>query len=296
MTYRHLNDDGLHQWTKSMAATKGDSRQREFLDRIARATPDEFVRYIERNVGSHKNPDGEIPSLMDPSTGEIVVAMTAGHMYLMPAEDIQRLYKHWQDIPYEEAICPTFWGSVTLAEIQAERIRPVWLAADHRGDESSTRRDIEKALQEDNAKAIDTLVRRCLRWMTAPGVFRGAPELYGNCSLAKAWWCGYFSDLVSTRIDGDFDGIVESLQKSWLGVTDYLAGKLTVISEPNVLAGLSLWARDRLRKDNHLQRKQVEHTCRMLGEISSWCVLGLAPAVEVEKKILDFSSVGNQES
>ena len=296
MNYRHLDNDGLYRWAKSLITKKGSLEQRKFLEHIIHATPGEFVAYVEGHIGetsaTYKNPDGEIPTLLDPS-GQPVVSMTAGHMYLMPAKDIRRLYDHWRHIPYEDAVCPTLWGAITLAEIKAGRIRPIWLAVDHKGSEDEARKETEKALQETQAVKTDTLVRRCLRWMTAPGTMRGAPELYGNCSLAKAWWCGYFSQIASGQVETDFDKIVESLQKSWLGLTDYLAGKLTVIGEPSVIAGLTSWAHDQLRQENQLQRKRVEQTCRILGVISSWCVLGLMPATEIERKIaiLDPSAI-----
>ncbi len=292
--YRHLSDERLYRWAKSMIAKKGSEKQREFLAHVADDSPDEFVDYVESCIGNrasaYKNPDGETPTLLDQS-GQPVVSMTAGHMYLMPAKDIQRLHDHWRDIPYGDAVCPTLWGAITLSEIRAGRIHPVWLAVDRKGCEDATRKEIERSLREKQDMKIDTLVRRCMRWMTAPGTMRGAPELYGNCSLAKAWWCGHFSRLVHDQTKADLDEIVKSLQKSWLGLTDYLAGKLTVIGEPSVIAGFTLWARKRLDQEKQLPRKHVERTCQTLGEISSWCVLGWMSAEEIERKIFGFKPV-----
>ena len=294
--YRHLSGEKLEEWAKDLLNSKGSDKQREFLENVARDEPNEFAEYVEDRIGNgmsaYKNPDGELPTLLNQS-GMPVIEIQPGHMYLMPAKNIQLLYEHWRNIPYGDAVCPTLWGAITLSEIREGRIRPVWLAVDRNGKEDDARTGIEKALKKENVKTTDTLVRRCLRWMTAPGVMRGAPELYGNCSLAKAWWCGYFSHLVHAQTKNNPDEIAESLQKSWLGLTDYLAGKLTVVGEPSVISGLSLWAQKQIRWEYQLQRKHVEKACRALGEISSWCVLGWMSAEEIEEKISSLGLAGD---
>ena len=293
--YRRLDETLVSPWAKSLIEKKGSGIQREFLSCVLDSSANEFVDFVEKSIGitsesAYKNQDGETLTLLNLS-GQPIISMTAGHMYLMPANDIRQLYDHWKDIPYEEAACPTLWGAITLAEIKAERIRPIWLAVDHKCREEEARKGIEKALREQDKKNIDDLTRRCLRWMTAPGTMRGAPELYGNCSLAKAWWCGYFSHEASQLLEVEVEEVIRSLQKIWLGLTDYLAGKLTVIGEPNVIAGISLWARSHIRQGTRLTRTQAEQTCRMLGEMSSWCALGLVPAPEIERMILNYTPV-----
>lgn len=293
MAYRHLNDNGVDQWVKSILSLKGSPHQHEFLKHVTEDHPADFVEYVESKVAgsqssAYKDPDGEVPSLLD-QHGQPIITMTPGHMYMMPAKDFLKLYDHWRVIPYGEAACPTLWGSITLAEIKAERIRPVWLAADRGGKEESSRKEIDQARRNQDAKKIDRYVRRCLRWMTAPSRIRGAPGLYGNCSLAKAWWCGHFSYECEKVTGIKIEDTSKAIKEIWLGATDYLAGKLTVISEPNVVAGISLWANNQIRSNKTLTRQEVEHTCRTLGEISSSCVLGLQDVLKIEEAIFAFT-------
>ena len=302
MTYRHLDRDGVDRWIKELKSAKGSGQQVDFLTHVAKDSPADFVRHVESCIGAgrtgsaYEDPSGEVPSLL--VGDQPIFPITAGHMYLMPAENMISLYQHWKEIPYGEAACSTLWGSITLAEIQAGRIQPSWLAVDRNGDEERARTEIDQAIRDCNKKKIDTLVRRVLRWMMGPGHFRGSVELYGNCALAKAWWCGCLSHMCAThgRADGSLDEISKALKEVWLELADYLSGKLTVISEPNVVEGIALWANERLQDGTHLPRKHVKQACLRLGVLSSWCALGLKSPGDIQAELqrlqLDMPSVG----
>ena len=287
MQYRHLSEDGVDQWVKGLLARKGDARQLDFLEHVVADSSVDFVRYVERSIAqgyeSAYGSEGEVPSLLDES-GRPVIEMTAGHMYLMDGKDIVRLYQHWEDIPYTEAACPTLWGSITLSEINAGRIRPVWLAVDRGSEEARAREEIGNAVKGGgNAKKIDRLVRRCLRWMMGPGHMRGAAELYSNCSLAKAWWCGHMAQECQKQTGAPVEELADSLKSMWLGLADYFPGKLRVISEPNVIAGIALWGQG--QKNGPPSRQQAEEVCLELGRLSSWRVLGLMESAAVASMI-----------
>ena len=286
MQYRHLSVDGVDRWARSLLERKGDARQVEFLRHVVEDDPGDFVRHIEGSIAEDQesayDSEGEIPSLLDESDRP-VIEMTAGHMYLMGGRDIVRLYRHWADIPYTEAVRSTLWGSITLAEINAGRIRPVWLAVDWNSEEARAREEIGKAVKGGDARKIDRLVRRCLRWMMGPGHMRGAAELYSNCSLAKAWWCGHMAQECHEQTGMPMEELAESLKSMWLGLADYFPGKLRVISEPSVIAGIALWGQG--RENGPPSRQEAEEVCLELGRVSSWCVLGLKEPAAVATMI-----------
>lgn len=295
MPYRHLDRDGVDRWIKELKSAKGSGQQVDFLARVAQDSPEDFVAHVESCIGAghmaaaYEDPSGEVPSLL--AGDQPIFPLTAGHMYLMPAENMISLYQHWKEIPYGEAACSTLWGSITLAEIQAGRIQPVWLAVDRNGDEERARAEIDQAIRDKNQAKIDGLVRRVLRWMMGSGHFRGSVELYGNCALAKAWWCGCLSDMCATH-GGTHENLSEistALKEVWLELADYLSGKLTVISEPSVVGGIALWANERLQSGTSLPRKHVRQACLRLGVLSSWCALGLKSPDDIQAELQRIS-------
>ena len=295
MTYRHLDRDGVDRWVKELKSAKGSRQQVDFLTRVVKDSPADFVAHVESCIGAghvgsaYEDPSGEVPSLL--AGDQPIFPITAGHMYLMPAENMIALYRHWKEIPYGEAACSTLWGSITLAEIQTGRIQPSWLAVGRNGDEERARTEIDQAMHDENRAKIDGLVRRVLRWMMGPGHFRGSVELYGNCALAKAWWCGCLSDMCATHGEahGNPDEISKALKEVWLELADYLSGKLTVISEPSVVGGIALWANERLQNDTPLPRKHVRQACLRLGVLSSWCALGLKSPDDIQAELRRLS-------
>ena len=166
---------------------------------------------------------------------------------------------------------------------------------------------IDQALHDPDVRKMDRMVRRVLRWMMGPGHMRGAPELYGNCSLAKAWWCGHLASLIADELgedntEDDYSKMLaatEALKNIWLEFADYIAGKLTVVGEQNVLGGITLWAvhylnnypaaenRDKIPEDLHskIPRPTVRKVVTSLGELSSWCVLGVKSPSEILENI-----------
>lgn len=282
--YMHLNSALLHFWAKGLRAIKGSYQQKELLQCVKNNDHDNFVKHIETSIAKDeaKSPyqnQGDIPSLIDSSSNPII-AFTAGHMYLMPTKDIVALYSHWKNIPYTEAVCSSLWGAITLAEIKAKRIDPVWLAVPPSSLEQDAISQLDTALTINDPVKIDFLVRRVVRWLAGPGVFRGTAELYTNCSLAKAWWCGFFAYECAKILNKDQHEVTEALHTIWLALGDYLSGRLTVIAELNIVSALVLWVLE--KKDN--KRKDTEQIIRNLGEITTWCALGLeSPDKIIEK-------------
>ncbi len=273
--FKHLNSKLLYDWARELRAEKGSNQQKELLQCVKNNDHDEFVKHIETSIVTDENNDpyqsrGEVPSLIDLS-GKPIMALTAGHMYLMPARDIVALFYHWKTIPYSEAVCSSFWGAITLAEIKAKRIDPVWLAVPPSSLEQDAILQLDAALAQNDPGKIDFQVRRVVRWLAGPGVFRGTAELYTNCSLAKAWWCGFFACECAKILNKDEREVTEALQTIWLALADYLTGRLTVIAELNIVSTLVLWALEKKEK----KRKNTEQIIRNLGEITTWCALGL---------------------
>lgn len=294
--YKLLNREGVDAWVRSLIIDneKGSEVQRQLLELTRANDPDTFVSAVESEVQRAINSSSpycggeELPCLED-GGGKPVFAMTAGHMYLMPSRDIMSIYEHWKDIPIGVAADPQFWGAVTLSEIRNNRILPAWLAVDRRGCEDCAIEQLDRAIancDEADSKLADRMVRRILRWLMGPGHMRGAPELYGNCSLAKAWWCGYVSFESAKVIHGvDFtikEAIYEfqAFKSIWLEFADWLSGRMRVICEPSVLGGIAIWVENSSEDSEKermvlISRSEVQQVILRLGQISSWRVLGL---------------------
>lgn len=292
MAHNLLNRDKVDAWVKNMLSKKLDDQEKrtEFLTRVRDGNHEEFVNYVEQEIANGNESaylgNGDVPTLLT-KKDSLVIQLTAGHMYLMPAEDIAKLYCHWDYISEAEAADMCFWGAVTLSEIRHGRIKPCWLAVDLSCDEDRAVSDLDKAIKDHSR--TDRMVRRVLRWMMGPGHMRGAPELYGNCSLAKAWWCGRFAYTISEifKEEVSYEDAAKSLQMGWLGLTDYLAGRLKVIGDLNVLCGIVLWLQQ-YPENVKVKRDDVEATIERLGEVSSWRVLGVQTPGQVLETITAF--------
>ncbi len=299
MTYRLLDREKVWGWGERLRKGRGSAAQRELLLQAASDDRHVFVDYIEDQIkgqdgGSAYAGEGETPSLLK-DDGTSAVKLTAEHMYLMPHEDIVSLYQHWEGIPPEVASDPRLWGAITLSEIRDGRIMPSWLAVDNRMDEDAAKADICKGAEKGNPKHTDYMVRRVLRLMMGPGNFRGAPELYANCSLAKAWWCGMIASQcaqASQDSNGrDFSPEAEALKLVWLELADYLPARLKVVGEQSILKGLVLWARKAIDKletgdADPITRAKVRAAIHRLGEISSWCVIGIRTPEEISNEVV----------
>ena len=302
MEHKRLKREAVRLWVKELLINKGSQQQKMLLKHTLEDSTSDYFSYIKEQITKHNNKgkdlyqgDGSIPSLLS-SNKSCIIALTPGHMYMMPTKDIIALYNHWESLPYADAADYTFWGAITLSEIDNGVIKPVWLATDSKGNEDSTKSELDLAISGNDEKKIDGLVRRILRWMMAPSEIRGAAGLYANCSLAKAWWCGYIANqLIANQpnvIDESisFEEAVESLKDIWPTFADYIAGKLSVIAEPSVSSGIIYWAREKklegIRKSQKLLKTDnIKAMIHQLGKTSSWCLLGLKTPEQIHKMI-----------
>lgn len=297
MSYQRLSRELTGRWVKKLFRSKGSDDQKILLGQVIENSHDNFVTFVENSIAESEatsiyHGDRDLPTLVG-ANGCCILDMQPGHMYKMPPPDISRLYDHWRDIPVGEAADYNLWGAITLSEIRRGNIKPLWLSIDTTGNEDSALSNLEQCLREGSDKHIDSMTRRVIRWMMGSGHLRGAPELYSDCSLAMAWWFGHFAQKCEEHLhmdgifDVDRDKILSSFHKIWFPIVEYLAGKLTVIGHPNVLAGVALWAVRNNSGDNSypITGKQVLQVILGLGELSSWCVLGARPPSEVLKII-----------
>ena len=294
MIYKHLKSRGVNQWVTFLikqSENRGKESQIELLNKVLENDNRAFPEYIERCIAgesesAYETEQGLLPSILGPYK-KPVINLTEGHMYLMPTKDILALYDAWRDIPYADATSPSLWGAITLSEIRKETIHPIWMYIDNKCDSEKAKEELEQVIRSGDKNKIDRGVRRVLRWMLAPGQMRGGAELYGNCCLAKAWWCGCLATQCSEISGIDREEIANSLRIMWLEVADYISGKLTVISEPKVLGGLSLWATDMLteKKTVQIKRFDTRRAIHSLGKVSSWSAAGLMDSDKIKDKI-----------
>lgn len=294
--YKHLNSSGINTWVTELKNDPGGKEQRRLLEEVLANDKNKFPLYMEECISSasDSNPkkayeaDGKLPPFV--LDGKKIIPFMAGHMYLMPVEDMLALYNKWKDIPYEDAVLPSFWGAVTLSGIREGIIEPAWLAVGRgrMGQKECTdtiKGNLEFALKSEENEKIDRFFRRIIRWTMGPNIFRwNGAELYGNCSLAKAWWCGYLSTECAKIMEKDPLTVAEPLRSAWLELADYIAGRLSVISEPRIISSLALQVVE-IEKQKTLTRTETKKIILSLGKLSSCTALGLTDPWQTQKRI-----------
>ncbi len=307
MTFRHLNDQASKGWVDSLLDAKDMAArvaaQKAFLSALLNFDGKQFVSFVEESIAKFAiEGDGpyvgkDIPHQITRPDDERSVSLTPGHMHMMPPTDVLPFHEYWGDIGRRDASCPTFWGSTTLAAIDSGYImEPIWLCVDRNGNDSYARSRLDKALREASSVGwdsseqqrsghdigIDGLTRRALRLMMAPMRLRGAPALYASCSLAKAWWCGWFAEQCSTAANHfsfklDKQSAVVALQWMWNELADAMVGHLPILREQAVLAAIAVWAWGELDAPTNsgLRQKDAVVVFKLLGRISESRSLGL---------------------
>ena len=293
MIYKHLKFEGVNQWVAPLLKkeNQGKESQLEFLSKVLGNDNHAFPTYVEKRIAgesgsAYESEQGKLPSIVGPYK-QRVIEVTEGHMYLMPSKDALALYDAWKEIPYEDASASSLWGAITLSEIRKGIIQPIWMHVDNKCDAQKAKEELDTVIRSGDNKKIDKSVRRVLRWMLAPGHMRGGAELYGNCCLAKAWWLGYLATKCAEISGIDREKIANSLHLMWLEAADYISGTLTVVSEPRVLSGLSLWASNTLteNEDANIRRTDTRKAIHSLGKFSSWSAAGLMDPEIIKDKI-----------
>ncbi len=318
MTVRHLDDQASKRWVDSLLFTNDITArvaaQEAFLSALLTLKGKQFVSFVEDSIakyaieGAGPYVGKDIPHQIAAPDSERSVALTPGHMHMMPPKDVLRFHEYWRDIGRHDASCPTFWGSTTLAAIDSGYIaEPAWLCVDHRGNDSLVRMRIDKALKEASASGwdpskqrraghengIDGLTRRALRWMMGPMRLRGAPAMYATCSLAKAWWCGWFAEQCSTAanllsISFDQQTAVQALQWMWNNLADYMVGRLPILREQTVLTAIAIWAWEEIDEPDSsgLRKDDAVAVFKLLGELSESRALGLMASTTILSDII----------
>lgn len=324
--YRELNSTATHDWVRALLdilLTEDDELVVQqsiapLLRKVRENDGKEFVKFIHEQIdlyGAHGNlyHGEEIPTI--PSE----IELTAGSIKSMPSNDTVKFYESLKDLPFEKITSPYFWGAFTLAEIENDSIKPLWLAHyDPSVQENTVSRKFDLALEDfekfnarlqkaknesekekirsDFRKAISDLFRTVIRTLIAPGLFRGAPELYTNCALARAYWRGRIGNICAEKLGIEPVIAVQTLADSWGEYSDNLSGSLTVIREENIISALVSWNIEYVKK-NKIQKINANKTLRAAihsaGEISTGPFLGLVAPKLIVKMIAEKMNVSS---
>lgn len=290
--YKKLNQNATHEWVKDLkrdGKIKGTVNVRSLLQAVFDNDHDQFVAHVEETIAAKSsnnrtyNGEDQLPSL------ESVIELSAGSVKQMPAADIIKFYNHLSDLPLSATADPYFWGAFTLAEIKAKRVEPIWLT--HHDASSRNNREIDKwinVLAKNKSHDADSLMRRVIRSLVAPGLFRfGSPELYSDCSFARHWWCGYIAQQCFAILKHPPHlKIVKILVNNWRPYAENLASRRTVIREQQIIAALVNWAFVRESKKMNIVDATVTQAINKVSALSSSHMLCFYEAKEISKLIL----------
>ena len=301
MKYKILNNEGLIPWVKDIES-KNKKTTRSLLKATLDNDPILFVDHIEKSIGNYVNnktyEGGDyLPKLN--------LDFVPGHMNKMPADGIKDLYKQLNGLPLDIASSPYFWGALTLQQIKDKKIEPLSLAyidqskgTDKRLANLTNILNCTNMNEDEKIRISDSLARRIIRSLCGPGVFRGFPELISDCSLAKAWWCGKFAwDVKNILGKADLIKIITALKEHWGPLADKLAGRVTVLREERIIAGITLWLMKELQnKKSSLNGTKVRLMTLKLSQVANYRLLCFSdPRDDIAVIIADFMQKSSNE-
>ncbi len=264
---RRLHEGKTLSWVKKLRSAEDDITVKdieEFIAAVDKNDPQAFAVFVEFSIGkaggdgmAYENPDG----LTHHVTDRITFALQ--HMKLMPVNDMIVFKDNLGPQPLDNVTSPYvtspyFWGARTIELLAEGRILPWWLA--HR-DKMIYRHLV--------ARSPRRTVRRVIRTLCGPGVFRGAPELYVDCALAKAWWCAKLSEITGNKIGKTQYQIASALSPLWTAFAACFYRLFTQSNKMSMLTGIVYWItknNERLTKAEI--RKRLPTIAKGLGSIA----------------------------
>ncbi len=279
--YKQLDREQYSRLRKSLLNRKGSARQREFLN--ATKSDKDFLEFVRREVDTVGSK--EIPVFNEKLTE---------HEYKDPPEDTEdNLYTSWKKIPPEAACRVSFWGEVTLKQIENEGINAYYLAANG-GALSGGKERIDKSLSpQGSEKDIDACVRTVLRRMSGLPEARGNRSQYVDCPFGRAWWRSRLSEEVETASKMPRKKIRKLLhlnQTYWERLVTLVVSRNSILGDNKVRYALIWCLAEILEKDPDsklLSLASLNDFCRSLGVRCAWQELGILDLTDVKRLIHD---------
>lgn len=254
--YKRFDENAWSSFGERLLKNKGSEKQVEFL-RICRSGKSRFLDYIEECL----------PRRECIIAGEgIVVEHQFGEVeFCYPPENTQKIiWDVFEKIPHEMMSYCGFWGYIIIDMIKRNYIKPEYLASNLNGINETGIYMIDQALNINNEKTIDDVVRRILRSMcnSAP---RGKRIVFNDFYLGKAYWRWHWAKKMSQHIGLNFEQILTILDEtSYADFSAKMHSGKSYIGSINILGGLLLFL-----AQNSLKGKLVKVIDR-ISYLSAW--------------------------
>jgi hypothetical protein len=251
--------------------------QIEFLQ-ACRDGKDSFLQYLDENL---LNEEGSMVN----SKGIFFNHKFTEVEFRFPPVDTQEvIWNTFKNVSKQNMSSCGFWGAVIIDMIKHDCITPDYLASNVNGVNETGVYMLDSALNSNDGKKIDDLVRRVLRSIGCPPAGRGKRLIFSDFYLGKAYWRWCWSNKMSNEISLSFNEILNTLdEKGYAAFSEKMHSKKSYISHTNVLGGLLLF----LNKNPSTLVKNTEKIIDNISYLSIW------KAIEIQSPELNQVEIEN---
>ena len=278
-SWREFEDSSYTELRRALLRTKGSRLQRELVESLK--TRRGFSSLIRESVGVT---EGENPPVLE-------TPLTESEFVNPPASTEQHLFKTWRNIAPAQASRTTFWGNVTLQNIEAGIIEPYFLIGSGSPSSGGLGR-VYEVLRVGDEKQLDDAVRRVLRRFSGLQE-RGNRSVYSDGKFPKSWWKCYLANEICDRSQASFKDIHQVFcrkQGYWEKLIDMVVSRNSVIGDSNVRSAL-VWALSEFDENNLPEDVpddifEVSGIGRMtvaIGIRSAWQELSVLPVPQLKR-------------
>lgn len=276
--HRQLVDSDYAQLRKRLLV-KGSAEQREFVGLLRDSR--RFCEWFRARVGSEGDePVPDFPRRLTESE------------YKDPPRDTEReLHDLWRGLTPAVACRPTFWGEVTLRQIEAGVIESGYLAANEGNVTGGDRRLAQALGNNGDEKALDSCVRAALRRFSGLPEARGNRSVYVNCPLSRAWWRMRLCESVSEHTPAPGEQVLKVFRISlqyWENLILLMVSRNSVLGDRNARDVLVWSLSERLAEDKGsglFKAGSLDRLCRALGVRAAWQEFGALEKAEMKTLI-----------
>ena len=286
-SYMELEETQYHQYQKLLLKTKGGKLQRDFIEALQDS--EEFLSLLDDSV---ETKDGEeLPTFDGPLTESSFKEPTA--------DQELRMHELWRNTPPSAACRVSFWASVSIEHLRANKIaEPTWLAANGGITETGEER-IDRALSlhgEEGDKAVDDCVRTVFRRMSGLPTARGNRSVFVNPSFGRGWWRERIVARVSERGAGVEERpslleVVRRNQQYWENLVTMIVSRGSVLGSTDVQDAVinSLAMHLRVHLNTPLRNAAtLNATMRRLSNIAAYREIGVMEFGEIGQIVDDL--------
>lgn len=275
--YTELEEASYTTLRRKLLRDKGSQAQRDFLEQL-KGTGGEFCTWLFSEVGVTKKPGDEIELLPKKKLTE--------DEFKEPPLAVEKLLANtWASLQPARACRTSFWGYITCMHLQADIIKPSYLAANG-GRQPGGAERIDVALKKNaDPKMIDSTVRAAIRRLSGLRE-RGNRSVYTDCPLAMGWWRARWTQEVNRGLDakGDKDqrkAVEQLLRKRsvWAEIVNLVISRNSVLGDLSVRTALVLKLAENL---STLPNPQDLKISRRIGMRAAWQELAVLSVEELQ--------------